>query len=419
MKKQLFLMSALALTALTSCGGKGGSGLKVGLICLHDVASTYDKNFIDAFEASCKEAKEKGFINDYRYVTGIEEDQACADTAVELINDGFNVIFSDSFGHDQYMHQVAKDHPNVFFSSATGVEAKDSGLKNFHNAFASIYEGRYLAGVAAAKYLLQSGKIKSADETFKVGYVGAKTYAEVISGYTSWYLGIKSVCKNVQMVVRYTNSWYDENAEKIAAQTLIDTDKCILISQHADSMGAPTACRLAGVPNVSYNMNTVEMDPLCKDTYVAHSRINWKPYYDGVLQLAHGQAIEGEITQNWTGDLETKSVEYNMSDDLLNKENQDYVKSVEKDLKEGKKHVFDTTTFTVNNATKYGFVKGTDFDYDANGKLTMFMADLEPDSKYERDTNIVDATNNLVLESYYRSAPGFDLIIDGITPITQ
>lgn len=122
--------------------------------------------------------------------------------------------------------------------------------------------------------MISSGKI-TADKA-KMGYVGAYTYAEVISGYTSFYLGAKSVCPSVTMEVTFTGSWYDETAEKEAAQKLINNG-CVLISQHADSMGAPTACEAAGVPNVSYNGSTVSA---CPNTFIVSSRIDWAPYLE-------------------------------------------------------------------------------------------------------------------------------------------
>ena len=109
-----------------------------------------------------------------------------------------------------------------------------------------------------------------------MGYVGAYTYAEVISGYTSFFLGARSVCPSVTMEVTFTGSWYDETAEKEGANKLIE-DGCVLISQHADSMGAPTACETAGVPDVSYNGST---ESACPNTFIVSSRIDWAPYFE-------------------------------------------------------------------------------------------------------------------------------------------
>ena len=253
---------------------------KIGIICLHDDSSTYDKNFIDAAN---KAIAELGLTKaNVIFKTNIPEDSKCKTAAEELVAAGCDVIFADSFGHEKFLLEVAK--------------------ANFHNAFASIYEGRYLAGVAAGLKLnemIANGTITA--EQAKMGYVGAFTYAEVISGYTSFFLGAKSVCPSVTMDVKFTGSWYDLTAEKETAEALIEGG-CKLISQHADSMGAPSACERAGVPNVSYNGSTFEA---CPETFIVSSRIDWAPYFKYIItQTAQGKAID----TNWTGTLTTGSV---------------------------------------------------------------------------------------------------------------
>ncbi|MCQ2792400.1 MAG: BMP family ABC transporter substrate-binding protein [Bacilli bacterium] len=433
MKKQLFLLSALALTALTSCGGSSnryvpGTKLKVGLICLHDEQTTYDNNFIDGFNKAVEYCKGKGWIESSQIERSIAESQDCFDAATRLVNQGCNIIFSDSFGHDAFMLQAAQEYPNVIFSSATGVKAITGGTQNFHNAFASIFEGRYLAGFIAGKYLKEVKGIKKED--IKVGYVGAFDYAEVISGYTSWYLGLKKVFPKATMEVKYTYSWYDYDKENQAAKDLIK-DGCELISQHADSMGAPDACKEANIPNVSYNIDTSKVDPKCKETYVAHSRINWQPYYQNVIENTfNGRVIDGEINRNFTGTFGDDSVQCEYNEKLF--ENCPTAVKDINDMKtallDGKQYVFDTNDFTVEKLqdhyapdSKLKPVKGPDKDYDTDTKhhLTRYMADTTGD--YVRDTNLVldlgeQVTYDypVIAESVYRSAPSFDFIIDGI-----
>ncbi|MGI6137232.1 MAG: BMP family ABC transporter substrate-binding protein, partial [Christensenellales bacterium] len=248
------------------------STFKVGLICLHDENSTYDKNFIDAMKATQKlfGLKDEQVL----IATGIDESEACYQKAAEFADAGCKVVFADSFGHEPHMIRAAKEFPNVQFCHATGTRAHTEGVANYANAFASIYEGRYLAGVAAGmkmNEMIAEGKF-TADQA-KMGYVGAWTYAEVISGYTSYFLGARSVCPTATMEVTFTGSWYDETMEREAANQLIQRG-CKLISQHADSMGAPNACEEAGVPNVSYNGSTVNA---CPDTFIISSRIDWSP----------------------------------------------------------------------------------------------------------------------------------------------
>ncbi|WP_443742442.1 BMP family ABC transporter substrate-binding protein [Tractidigestivibacter sp.] len=359
-----------------------------GFITLHDENSTYDLNFINAAKEACQEL---GISEDtYMLKTNVPEGQECYNAAAELADAGCNIIFADSFGHEDYMIQAAKEFPDIQFCHSTGTKAHTEGLDNYHNAFASIYEGRYLAGVAAGMKLnemIDSGKITS--DQAKMGYVGAYTYAEVISGYTSFYLGAKSVCPSVTMEVTFTGSWYDETAEKEGATKLIN-DGCVLISQHADSMGAPTACENAGVPDVSYNGSTQDA---CPNTYIISSRINWVPYYKYAIQaVMDGSTIETD----WTGTLSTGSVELtDLNTSVAADGTQAKLDEVKGKLEDGSLHVFDTSTFTVKGA-----------------KLDSYKADVDTDPNYTPDTEVV--SDGYFHESEYRSAPYFDVQIDGI-----
>ena len=402
MKKFLAMLLALVMAlSLVACGEKkddtqgNGDGdataakVKVGFITLHDENSTYDKNFIDAAKEACANL---GLTEDqYIFRTNIPESEECYEAACELADEGCNIIFADSFGHEDFMIQAAKEFPEVQFCHATGTRAHTEGVANHHNAFASIYEGRYLAGIAAGMKLnemIEAGQF-TADEA-KIGYVGAFTYAEVVSGYTSFFLGARSVCPTATMEVTFTGSWYDETAEKEAANKLIDNG-CKLISQHADSMGAPTACETAGVPNVSYNGSTVAA---CPNTFIVSSRINWAPYYEFVVNaFVNGE----EIPADWTGTIATGSV-------LLTEVNEaaaaagtaEAIEAAKAQLVAGELHVFDTATFTVGGKT-----------------LTSYLADVDTDAAYEADTEVI--ADGYFHESEFRSAPYFDLQIDGIT----
>ncbi len=384
----LALMMIFAFSAtLTGCGSDSGSSdFKVGFICLHDENSTYDKNFIDAANAACDELGVEAVIK-----TNIPEGQECYDAAAELVDAGCDIIFADSFGHEDFMIQAAKDFPDVQFCHSTGTKAHTENIENYHNAFASIYEGRYLAGVAAGmkiNEMIENGDI-TADQA-KIGYVGAYTYAEVVSGYTSFFLGARSVCESATMEVTFTGSWYDEALEKEAANKLIN-DGCVLISQHADSMGAPTACEKKGVPNVSYNGSTQDA---CPNTFIVSSKINWQPYYEYAIKAAQkGEAIDTD----WTGTLETGSVELtDINEDVAAKGTADAIEEIKAKLESGELKVFDITKFTVDGKT-----------------VDSYMADVDTDADYTPDTEVVK--DGAFLESTFRSAPYFDLKIDGIT----
>ena len=409
MKKVLSLLLSIAMVlSLAACGSSGGqkteepqaagsqpaaetaeaSSMKVGFICLHDENSTYDLNFINGAKDACAQLG----ISDENCIikTNIPEGQECYDAAAELVDAGCGIIFADSFGHEDYMIQAAKEFPEVQFCHSTGTKAHTEGLDNYHNAFASIYEGRYLAGVAAGMKLnemIENGDI-TADQA-KIGYVGAFTYAEVISGYTSFFLGARSICESATMEVTFTGSWYDETAEKEGATKLID-DGCVLISQHADSMGAPTACEKAGVPDISYNGSTVDA---CPNTFIVSSRIDWAPYYVYAIQAAEaGEAIDTD----WTGTLSTGSVVLTeVNEKAAAAGTQEKIDEVKAQLESGEVHVFDTSKITVD---------GQAFE--------SYMADVDTDPDYTPDTEAI--SDGYFHESEFRSAPYFDVNIDGI-----
>ena len=365
-------------------------GFKVGFITLHDENSTYDLNFINAAKEACE-----ALGVEYTLITNVPEGQECYDKAAELADAGCNIIFADSFGHEDYMIQAAKEFPDVQFCHTTGTKAHTEGLDNYHNAFASIYEGRYLAGVAAGMKLnemIENGEFTA--EEAKIGYVGAFTYAEVISGYTSFFLGARSVCPTATMEVTFTGSWYDETAEKEGAQKLIQNG-CKLISQHADSFGAPTACETAGVPNVSYNGSTVSVGP---NTYIVSSRIDWAPYYIyAITACMNGEAIDAD----WTGTLATGSVVLSeLNENVAADGTQAAIDAVKAELEDGTRHVFDVTTFTVEGK-----------------QLDSYMADVDTDPDYTPDTEAI--VDGYFAESTFRSAPYFNLYIDGITLLDQ
>jgi len=372
--------------AFASCK-KDNADFKLGVILLHDEFSTYDLNFINGIKDA---AKELGLSEDQVvFKKNIPESNECYEAACDLVDEGCDVIFADSFGHETFMIKAAEEFKDIEFCHATGNQAHVKNLPNYHNAFASIYEGRYLAGVAAGMKLnemIEAGKI-TADQAV-MGYVGAFTYAEVISGYTSFYLGAKSVCPSVTMKVQFTGSWYDENLEKNTALALIDKG-CVLISQHADSMGAPTVCEEKKVPNVSYNGSTLED---CPGTFIVSSRINWAPYIKYICE----QNMAGKtIDTDWTGTIATDSVVLtDINTQVAAAGTVEKVAEVKAKLQAGTLHVFDTATA---------------------GFITVGGAAIT--SHKVEDKEVV--SDGYFHESDLMSAPYFDLRIDGIELLNE
>lgn len=422
MKKILSLLLAVVMlfgcvAMFASCGGDDNTDLialtpvakediKFGLICLHDENSTYDKNFLDAAN---RMVTALGLDKSQLIIKkNIPEGDECYDAAIELVEEGCQIVFANSFGHEDYMMKAAAEHPEVQFCHATGTKAHTSGLGNYHNAFASIYEGRFAAGVVGGMKLAEmynTGALanKLVDGKIVVGYVGAFPYAEVISGYTSWFLGVRMAFEmmtedapELQMNVEYTNSWYDEAKENEKALALINGG-AVLLSQHADSMGAPRACEEKGVPNVSYNGST-QAD--CPNTFLVSSYIDWDPYY----QLVVNSVINGvRIPEEYCGGFAEGSVKLTaMNDDVIALGTEEMVEMVIEALKADMGQVFDIETFTVDGK-----------------KITTYLANVNDDAAFKADTEAIvitdaEAGEGYFAESEHRAAPYFDIIIDGI-----
>ena len=382
MKKLISAILVLVMVvSLCAFSASAEEPMKVGFIALHDENSTYDLNFLNAFKAACEACGVEAVIK-----TNIPEEAAAYDAACELADDGCAVVFADSYGHQSYILEAAQEFPEVQFTSCTGDTALNDGVENFHNGFANIFQGRYLAGVAAGMKLnemIEAGEFTA--EEAKVGYVGAMTYAEVKSGYTSWFLGLRSVCPTATMEVVFTGSWYDETLEKEGAEKLIQNG-CKLISQHADSMGAPTACEKAGVPNVSYNGSTLEA---CPNTFIVSSRIDWTPYFTYAIQaVQNGENYDTD----WCGSIETGSVVLtDVNEQAAAAGTAEKLAEVKAAILDGSLKVFDCSTWTVGGANLDSYTGA----WGMNGQEA-----------------IVDGA---YAESTLRSAPYFDIDIDGIT----
>lgn len=398
MKKILAIVLVVAIVAALAVAfaacGKEKYDFTFGLITLHDSQSTYDKNFIDAANEAVAQLKKEGVNVKLIVKSGVKEDNTCYDAAIELVEQGCNAIFADSFGHEQFILKAAKAHPEVQFAHATGTMAHTEKLANFHNAFAAIYEGRYLAGIAAGKKL-EAMKAADSNVASKIGYIGAYPYEEVKSGYTAFFLGVQSIVRDVTMDVIFTNSWYNSTAEQEGANTLINRG-CVLISQHADSWGAPNACEEKNVPDVTYNLSTVDN---CPNTYLAGSKINWTPYIKHLITETKNGSEEFKKEYDWTGTIANGAVEYlPINTKIAAAGTQEAIDTAVAAFRAGTLKVFATASFTVNGE-----------------HLTEHMANVDSDEFFTPDTQVIE--NGVFLESYYRSAPYFGIDIDGINNI--
>lgn len=437
MKKALALVLALCMVfALCACGAKSEtptaseapkSNLKIGVILVGDETEGYTKAHMDGIEAA---KKTLGLTDDQViYMKSIPETSECTDAAEKLIKeDGCTAIFSNSYGHQTFMAQAAKENPDVTFVALTGDFAAISGLKNLKNAFTSVYQSRYVSGVVAGlkiQELVDNGKLtdKNYDENgnVKVGYVGAYNYAEVVSGYTAFYLGIKSVFPKVTMYVDYTQSWFDVDKEAAMAEKFIG-EGCCIVGQHADSTGAPSACQAAWkngavVYSVGYNVDMLDVAP---DAALTSASNNWAVYYT----YAFKSLMDGaEIKTDWAEGYDTDAVKVTTLGASCAQGTQAKVDETIAGIKDGSIKVFDTSAFTVSKAnieaTKKagGAVVTTDADNHVTScKIDMSYFDFStgtPTLVYQGET-IEAIADGAFTESSFRSAPYFSIRIDGI-----
>ena len=326
MKKRLLamLLAGAMIFALAACGndtadttstptagtnaetpddGTETKTVKVGLICIGDENDQgYTYNFIRGKEAVTEALAAKGITVDWQVKWNIGEDSTCEDANIELAEAGCDLIINNSYGFEPFMLKVAPDYPEIEFIACTNQASWNDGLDNTHNAFANIYEGRYLAGVAGGmklQQLIDEGTI-TADEAV-IGYVAAFPFAEVVSGYTAFYLGAKSVCPSVTMKVKYVNSWSNASEEAAAAAALAD-EGCVLISQHSDNTTPATAAQDAGVFHCGYNNDMTGVAP---ESSIISCRVDWAPYFVyAISAVANGE----EFAQDWTAGYADGSV---------------------------------------------------------------------------------------------------------------
>ena len=406
-KKILALLLAMAMVlSLAACGGNddnkssGSSGegktVKVGLICIGDENDQgYTYNFIRGKDAATEALKAKGINVEWVPKWNIGEDSTCEDANIELAEEGCDLIINNSFGFEPFMLKVAPDYPDIEFVACTNQASWGDDLPNTHNAFANIYEGRYLAGVVAGMKLqemIDNGDI-TADQAV-IGYVGAFSFAEVISGFTAYYLGAKSVCPSVSMKVQFVGSWSDATEEANAASALCDLG-CVMISQHSDNTTPATTAQSKGAFHTGYNNDMTGVAP---EASLIGTRIDWSVYFEYIIEaVANGQ----EFDQDWCHGMDQGAVVMTeLNESIAAAGTADKLKEVEEQIRSGKLQVFDTSTFTIG-----GQALTTALALDTDGDFT-------PDS----EEAVFDGAFH---ESYFQSAPYFALSIDGIEWLNQ
>jgi len=382
-------------------GDAVGTDIKIGVVLIGDENEGYTYSHILGIQEATKALgiSENNIV--WKYSIG--EDESCYDACVDCVDQGCQIVITNSYGHQSFCRQAAEEYPDVQFVAMTGDTARADGLANFHNAFTGIYEARYVGGVVAGmklQQLIDEGKVedknKTADGKIKIGYVGAYPYAEVVSGYTAFFLGVQSIVPDVAMQVQYTNSWFNITAENEAAKALI-ADGCIIISQHADSTGAPSACQEAldagtTVYCVGYNVDMLAVAPTAALTSPTNV---WEVFYE----YAFNAVMNGEsFDTNWSQGYEADAVKLTPLGESCAPGTQEKVDETIAAIKDGNLHVFDTSKFTVGGETV----------------TSAFATDTDGDFTPDADEAIFDGYYH---ESYFQAAPSFQLRIDGITEL--
>lgn len=311
--KRVYIITVLTAIAVIAAvtgiyrmvsGDEEEKKIRVGFIYVGDSSTTYTGNFIKAqTEIENQYGEQVETLAKYNVPEGTEEE-----ALKELVQAKCDLIFATSYAYGEKTKEFAVQYPDIQFCMATGTNANEEPvLENYHTFMGAIYEGRYISGVAAGmklQELLEEGVITK--EQARVGYVGAFPYAEVISGYTAFLLGVRSVVPDARMTVKYTNSWGDYLLEKKYAKELIE-EGCVIISQHSDTAGPAVACEEtdAGQPVylVAYNQSMAQVAPT---TYLTGAKINWEPYMvKAVKAVLEGKKIEdctgGTVNENDVG----------------------------------------------------------------------------------------------------------------------
>ncbi|MBR3998741.1 MAG: BMP family ABC transporter substrate-binding protein [Clostridia bacterium] len=414
------LMLVTVAGAFTSCTSAAGD-LKIGVILIGDETEGYTKAHMDGISGA---AKELGIADSqiiWKYT--VPETSACLDAANDLVAQGCSVVISNSYGHQSYMVQAAETHTNVTFVSMTGDFAGISGLDNFKNGFTKVYEARYVSGVVAGlklQQLLSDGTLTKdtqpasfdADGNVKIGYVGAFNYAEVVSGYTAFFLGVRSIVPNVVMEVNYTSSWFDIDKEAAAAEALI-ANGCVIIGQHADSTGAPSATqKLLDSGKICYSVGyNIDMLATAPTAALTSPTNTWSKFYAQLFKsVMDGTEFPADVAKGYAEDgVSITTLGPSCAPGTAEK-----VEEVIAGIKDGSIKVFDTSKFTATGEQGFCTV-----ETDAEGHVTSCKVDT---SFIDFGTGTVVYQGEVVecikdgafVESTFRSAPYFSIRIDGI-----
>ncbi len=363
---------------------------KIGFIYDGDASTPYSANFIRAVSQLKTEYEDKIEVIEKFNVPN----DACGDVIDDLVKDGCDIIFTNSYGYGETAKKMAEKYSDVQFCEATCDNANsEPKLSNYHTFMGEIYQGRYISGIAAGarlKEMINTGVIN--EKQAVVGFVAAYPVAEVISGYTAFLLGVRSQCPNAVMRVKYINSWEGYSIEKQAAEQLID-EGCVMISHHSNTIGSAIACQEANKPypvyHIGYNQDMMSVAPT---SALVSCRIDWSKYIFSAVEAVlnkgkiesyvdgtiNGYDASGGFKEGWVKMLEINAA-------VCADDTEKLVNDAIKDMSKGKTHVFK------------GDYIGVDPD--------------DPSDTYDLNTEYIENKNS--------SAPTFHYVLKDIITISE
>jgi len=277
----------------------GRDHLKIGFVYDNDESTPYTYNF-----SLAKDELEKKYGDRVEILTcsNVMDDEM-EEPLRELAEQGCDVIFFN--GYSELVMQLAPEYPEVQFCQTSYADLSDKTVpSNYHTFKGEAYQGRYVSGIAAGmkiQQMIQEGSITE-DEAI-VGFVAAFPTSEVISGYTAFLMGVRSIVPSATMHVCYTETWSSYALEKSAAGQLID-DGCVVVSQYTDTIGPAIACEEAlqekkEVYFVGFNQSMSEVAP---GTSLVTARICWEKYIlAAVKAVMSNKKIESVVSGHVRG----------------------------------------------------------------------------------------------------------------------
>ena len=339
-----------------SSSGVSKDSIKVGVIHLSDPAE--GSGYTYTHDIGIMGMQQNLGLSDSQIIRKInvnDSDKEATRKAIkECIDEGWNIIFSTSWGYMETTAQMAEEYPDVYFSHGTGYM---SNGKNFNNYFGRIYQPRYLSGIVAGMNT----------KTNKIGYVAAmgSENSEVTGGIDAFALGVYSVNPSAQIYVKVTNSWYDPAAEKAAASTLLNMN-CDVIAQHCDTTYPQLLAQQKNVYSIGYNSDMSKDAP---DACLCSVIWNWSAYYTAAVQSVIDGTWDGS---NYYGGMNENIVGITQLADFCKSGTQQKVDEAKKDIISGKLGIFDGVIET-NTGTTVGESGKTLKDSDITGNINWYF----------------------------------------------